>query len=358
MKRFIGRLLYRLRNSRASDANIIFDPSSDQAAVLAESDNASIYYFVRPHLQRCGLSISQLSTVVRRTGEAVVRCRLVVITRYLRPEWVEILRAFRRAGGQIVYFMDDDLMDRKVVSTLPRAYAQKITCYAMRPRAQLEALCDAFWVGTPFLAEKYADWKPTVLVAGPERKDTRQSSAITFCYHGSASHQAELQWLVAVVRRVQERSDNLHFEVIGDLSVNRLFRNLPRVTVIHPMSWANYRDYTRAVTRHIGLAPLLPEPFNAARSPTKFFDFVRMGAVGLYTDVAPYKGFIRDGVDGLLLPNDPDKWADEILRLGAAAERRAYLARAAGTRAELLAWDEEVLADVVSEELLMNEELN
>ncbi|MGK3539499.1 hypothetical protein ACSLOP_30130, partial [Escherichia coli] len=36
----------------------------------------------------------------------------------------------------------------------------------------------------------------------------------------------------------------------------------------------------------IGLAPLLMSKFNAARGGVKFYDFVRMGAAGIYSNVS------------------------------------------------------------------------
>jgi glycosyltransferase involved in cell wall biosynthesis len=103
------------------------------------------------------------------------------------------------------------------------------------------------------------------------------------------------------------------------------------------MDWSNYLTYTGSVRRDIGLAPLLPEPFNAGRAPTKFFDFARMGAVGIYTDTEPYRNFVRHGVDGLLLPNEPMAWAAAIDELATDAVRRQGLAAAARERALAMA---------------------
>ena len=60
------------------------------------------------------------------------------------------------------------------------------------------------------------------------------------------------------------------------------------------------------------LAPLSDTAVNAARAPVKAFDAARLGAAGLYADAAPYRGFVRAGVDGLLLPMDPEAWAAAI----------------------------------------------
>ncbi|KPK47741.1 MAG: glycosyl transferase group 1 family protein, partial [Thiotrichales bacterium SG8_50] len=101
---------------------------------------------------------------------------------------------------------------------------------------------------------------------------------------------------------------------------------------LHPMSWPNYHAYTSLGGLHIGLAPLLPGRFNAGRSSTKFFDFVRCGAVGIYSDTAPYAGFVRNGVDGLLVRNDPDAWVEAISTLARDGETRSRMAQTAAQR--------------------------
>jgi hypothetical protein len=239
-----------------------------------------------------------------------------------------------------VYFMDDDLMDPSATAGLPSLYAKKIRSNATRQRRVLEELCDEFWVATDFLADKYSSWAPRLLTPRPATRHVAPRASVNICYHGSASHQAELEWLVPVVRDVQRANGFTHFEVFGDHAVNRLYRDNPRTSVLHPMAWPNYLEYTAAVSRDIGLAPLLPNRFNAGRGATKFFDFARMGAVGIYTDVAPYHDFIRDGVDGVLLPNDPAVWAKVIRDLAADKPRRKRMAQAAYERAASLAWDQ------------------
>jgi hypothetical protein len=91
------------------------------------------------------------------------------------------------------------------------------------------------------------------------------------------------------------------------------------------MRWENYLTFTASQPADIGLAPLLPGAFNAARGAVKFYDYARMGAAGIYTDVEPYRGFVRNGVDGLLLPNEPQRWIDAIAAL--AQDESPLLAR-------------------------------
>jgi len=305
-----------------------------EAVIISADESPSVDYFVKPFLVKKGIA----ATLVRADGDNRISAawqgvKLVVVVRYLPKNWVRPLEDFRSAGGRIVYFMDDDLMDERSFLNLPTAYAKKIKYLATNKLSIIEKLSNEFWVSSEFLAKKYARWSPTILPARPEKELLAPRSSISIFYHGTSSHQSELLWLVPIIHVVQSRSEATQFEVFGDLHINRLYRGIPRVAVLHPMRWPAYVAFTHSVHRHIGLAPLMPEPFNEARAPTKFFDFVRMGAIGLYSDVAPYKDFIRNGIDGILLPNDPDIWIAAIVELVSDAARRDRMVQAARQRA-------------------------
>ena len=171
------------------------------------------------------------------------------------------------------------------------------------------------------------------LSPAPELLRGAQAQSLRIAYHGSAAHRAEIELLRPVLAEVLERAPNVHVELIGDHSINRLFRHLPRTTILHPMSWPNYLAYTRSVRADIGLAPLLAGGFNAGRGPVKFFDYARMGAATLASDGPVFAEFIRHDNDGLLLPNDPEVWADTLLALARDPGRVQRLARAAQQRA-------------------------
>jgi hypothetical protein len=92
------------------------------------------------------------------------------------------------------------------------------------------------------------------------------------------------------------------------------------------MDWETYRMDTGNRSVDLLLVPLLPSPFNSARAAVKFFDAARLGAVGLYSDRAPYKGFVRDGIDGQLLPDAPEAWLEAIDALLLDQSKRQQLA--------------------------------
>ncbi|WP_288239502.1 glycosyltransferase, partial [uncultured Prochlorococcus sp.] len=67
-------------------------------------------------------------------------------------------------------------------------------------------------------------------------------------------------------------------------------------------------------TRKVDLVvnPILSSNFNNFRSPTKFFDTTRLGAVGLYSNIDPFSNFINNNYDGILLENKISYWSEKV----------------------------------------------
>jgi hypothetical protein len=305
-------------------------PLASRAVILEVEPNPSSANLVEPWLLRTGLQC----VFANAAGPSFLNADYVVIVRYLTPAWRKAIEANRDQLAGVAYFMDDDLWDRAAWQGLPRDYQRRLASRALRHRGWVERHCDALWVSTEALARKYAHLSPMVIPLAPDAALlAQQNDAVHIVYHGTASHGAEIEWLRPILAEVLERCPQAHFELFGDRAVSSLYRDLPRVSVLHPMRWPNYLAYTRANRRQIGLSPLLPTPFNAARGAVKFYDFVRMGAVGVYSAVAPFEGFVRNGVDGLLLPNEPARWVEALVALAGDPARTAALAAAARVRA-------------------------
>ena len=334
-----GGWLARLGRHAASQPRADLPSQPGACPVLARGPSASVDYILEPHLRTLGLQVALVDTRLRPPAQAAATpaAPLAVLVRYLPRGWEGTLRRLRASGTRLVYFMDDDLMDAAAVDELPARYRDRVRREALSQQATIRALCVESWVSTPYLADKYKAWQPQLVAVRPTAATLATHEPVWACYHGTTSHQAELDWLVPVAAALQAQVPPLRLEVFGDHAVYQRFRAIPRVTVLYPMDWPNYLDYTGGVRRQIGLAPLLAGRFNAGRGPVKFFDFARLGAVGVYSDVEPYRSLVRHGVDGLLLPDDPAAWVRTVAELAADAPRRQRMAQAARERAGALA---------------------
>lgn len=268
----------------------------------------------------------------------------IIFVRYLPSGWVRALSRGRCRPRRLVLFIDDDLLDLSAWAGTPWHYRWKLLWLARRHRRWLERRLEAgtatLWVGSAALQRKYAHWHPVLLRPRPHppgwaapilrqpQPTSRQESlaptepVIRVFYHGSASHQPEHAWLQKLMRRLLATDSAISFEVIADRALAKGYLGLPRTQIIPPMAWPSYRLFIERPGRHIGLAPLLPSAFNAARSYTKFFDITAAGAVGLYPRGSVYETICTHQQDGLLLPLDLERWVAEIRALAADSSRR------------------------------------
>lgn len=255
--------------------------------------------------------------------------------------------------------MDDDLLDPKTLVDLPLPYAFRLWRKATSKRKWILSSCSELWVSTPYLANKYVAWNPRLLrpiASGPLLERSWASSSgtcltpslsgsdtfsaatsslnsdtqsVRICYHGTWSHRDDMKWLAPLIAQVQRQCSNTIFEVIGGDRVARIFKGIPRVLVLPTMAWPDYLKHTQTVRQDIGLAPLRDTLFNRGRGPIKFFDYARAGAVGMYSAGPAFSDFVSNGVDGVVLENDPVRWVERIVELVNSPELRQSMADAA-----------------------------
>ncbi|WP_188093569.1 glycosyltransferase family 1 protein [Marinobacter salinexigens] len=288
--------------------------------VVQQCPNPSTEFFVAPALSEAGESV-QAFTFNETPAPEDLMGSTVVFVRYVPSAWKALLK--KHPAGRVVFFMDDDLFDLHAFRGMPWHYQRKLFRLAWRHQSWLRSVGAEVWVSSPWLAQKYANWAPRVFEpSNPHKLRSSLGEPLpapvmqTVFYHGSASHRAELEWLVPVVEQLLAVRDDVCFEVMGDRKVRDRFAHLPRVHVVHPMSWPAYKAFIQRPGRTVGLAPLLDSAFNAARAPTKFYDITAAGAVGVYADTPVYRRLISHQKNGLLLPMDePGVWVEEVLNL-------------------------------------------
>ena len=257
--------------------------------------------------------------------------RLVLVRQAPQP-WLQWVARHADAFSRICYLMDDDMPAALASRELPVGYAWR-TARRHRDVARLLAgICDEFWLSTPELLARYPG--PRSLLCEPLPPVSSVDAAMqpeesVYFYHGTRAHMDEIRWLVPVVARVQQMAPYAVFEIFGDARVARLFAAVPRVRVRPWMNWPDYQRYRSEHRFRVGLAPCLDTPFNRARAPVKFFDITRMGAAGVYADLAPYAGIVRHGQTGLLCAQREGDWVEAILGLLADPNRYPDMAAAA-----------------------------
>ena len=313
-------------------------------ALLHQGGDSTIDHFLRGPLERAGAALTEIDSALPPEPASLQRlgaCDLIVAVRYLPRPWLKPLARLRAGGARLVLLLDDDLLDPAAMRPLPRDYRRRLWQRIGRLGPRLPYLVDQLWVTSEQLVHKYAHLGTEQLPLHPHPDLISERPRLQLAYLGTSVHEAEFVWLLPMLEQLQRRHRHTHVELFGDLELNRRFRQLPRVRILHPMRWSNFLAETGAGRIDILLTPLLATTFNAARAPVKLIDAARSGAAGLYSNRPPYRGFVRHGVDGLLLDDDPASWLAALDRLIGDPQERLRLAEAARKRALALSRGEQ-----------------
>jgi hypothetical protein len=283
--------------------------------VVQAGENPTTDYYLAPRLppaltRYLGLAAAGRG-ITARPGELVVFCR------YVNAGWLDWLERNRRALAGTVLLLDDDFDLVLRSRSTPPAYRLRVWNRHHRYLRRIADLIDELWVSTEVLSARYGG-ECVVLPPVPPplpSKERDNAPSPVIAYHASAVHRPELAWLGPVLAGVMRRAPQAHLHVVGFSERNRVTRNLPRTTVRTQLSWPDYRALASALDASIGLAPLLPSALNEARSCTKAFDIARLGAAGVYSDEAPYRSLVSDGISGVLLPPNRRAWESAITEL-------------------------------------------
>ena len=281
--------------------------------VIGAGANPSTDYFARPFVQRNYSSaiFIDLNTNPADYIDQIPDGSDVLIVRYMNKAWLQFIKNQRTRLGRISFFFDDDLLSALAWRSLPTRYAWRLAINALFLRFGLMPLVDDYFVGSQWLSDKYYNLNPTVLTPAPFEPRYTDRPLILF-YHGTASHFAEKAWLVPIISEILRTNADVHFEIIGDSQIKALYRSLPRVTVVHQMDWANYQAFCIQYRRDIGLAPVLDNRFNSARSETKIFDIQRCRASGIFSNVEPFASRLQKLSGVTLVDNVPSLWIKTI----------------------------------------------
>ena len=266
----------------------------------------------------------------------------LVVVRRLPGRWLHSLRQLRSKGKPVVLVLDDALLDPATVAEQHWHYRWRLWFGLTRHRHHLDQLVSDLWVTTSWLAEHskrslqgqgiqilQLTLQPPLSLLHPRRIHR-------IAYLGSASHSEEWLWLLPLLEALQQRRSDCLLELVLPPAWRRRFRHLPRTRLFYPMDWETYLLDTGNRQVDLLLTPLLSSRFNQGRSPTKFFEAARLQAAGLFSNRAPYAGFVRDGHDGLLLDDAQESWLQAIEQLLENTVQRQTIADYCFQRAEKL----------------------
>lgn len=319
---------------RAIDQVILIRPGA------FPTDDLYVLHPLTPVLGEMGLGIT-VFTITEDTEEPpppLTANSVVIISRQASPAWIDLLM---RSPAFVVYLIDDDIPAAADTPGMPHDFRRRMVELMASDMAPLLRRCDRLLITSPGLAARYASAK-TEIISPPYVRPPAglghllAPETIHLTYQGTESHHEDIEFLFPALGRILTRHDNVSCSLFGRRAQSASLKSHPRVRILKPMSWSDYGAFTAANPVHIALVPMLDTPFNRGKSILKVLDVASLGAAGLFSDVMPFNSVVRDGVDGLLVANDPAQWESAIEALLESPDRIALLAEAGQVRARTL----------------------
>lgn len=269
---------------------------------------------------------------------------VLVISRYIEPALLDFIREHRGRFRKIVYLFDDDLGAVRQTQGLPQAYKDWILPFAEGPFRELLELADTLVVTSPHLLDRYPASRTRLLepvfylgeVGAGHLDHHRDLNTIRIVCSLTSTHQFDLAAIAPALGALLDRYPQVRLTVIGAPPPPELARR-PGVLQIPQRPWRDYKRLLARTRAHLSLAPLLDTPWNMGKSMIKLIDAVQMGAAPVFSDVAPYRRLIDDGIHGVLAANDPAVWLERLSDLVEHPERLRGMAAHAQHRALELA---------------------
>ncbi|MFT4178108.1 MAG: glycosyltransferase [Thermomonas sp.] len=246
---------------------------------------------------------------------------LVVFTRFGLPSGVAFMRLARNKCVPVVYHIDDDLLD------LPDSLGADImqrngSLQVKEARRELLSNADLVYASTAALAERmrtrfpHRDIFHGIYASYPGDVDAASGNAARVIgYMGSRGHAQDLELVVPALCRLMTRMPELRFETFGTIAMPQALAPFgPRVTS-HPVS-KSYGAFLEQLSRlswAVGLAPLVDEPFNRCKAPTKFIEYTAAGIPVVASDVVVYRDVVSESGGGVLVGDDWETAIDGML---------------------------------------------
>jgi len=253
----------------------------------------------------------------------------IIIVRYIPLKYLFHLFRLHKKNKKIILFIDDDLLTFNLFSPLPIHYKFKLFFKIYIYKNLLHFFVEQIWVTNINLKKKVnkqINKKISIKVLDLKYKNNYiKKKLYRISFIGTSSHVLEFKWIKKLFLKIQSQRDDCLIELFVDKKWRSYFKSIARIKMIYPMDWESFLLDTQNRNVDIVLNPILVSEFNSFRSPTKFFDTTRLGAVGIYSDSLPYSKFVNHNFDGILLPNDLNLWCQNIYDLLENSNKREFL---------------------------------
>lgn len=251
------------------------------------------------------------------TGKKIQWADTVILGRLDNAYELELTKQIKKAGKQLLYIIDDDLLNVPAECSSSAYYGQKEIQGCIRSMMEL---CDGLISPSPLLFQKYllphqkGLWIEEPAIE-PVPYTPHDGEVVKIGFAGSVDRTGDLQTLLGdVLRRLHEEyGEKVQFVFFG--AIPDFAADLDAVSVSYQDSYLAYRQELNRQAWDIGLAPMPDTPFHACKHYNKFCEYAAAGIVGVFSDVAPYTRIAERYAGAVICSNAAEDWYRKLKML-------------------------------------------
>lgn len=249
------------------------------------------------------------------TPQIVMEFDVIVFQRVIDPGALQAIRDANQLGKLTIYEVDDNIFHIDAKSTAfqfwkdPKHRKGAVACAKE---------CTLFTTTTKTLLKLFKPVNQNVVVLPnmlPSKyfqvKREEHPGKVVVGWAGGAQHFSDLVILKGVIEEVLDTYDNIEVLLAGMPAYP--FRPHPRGK---SLPWSTVENYPKDILAKfdIGLAPLVDNAFNRAKSDLKFIEYGYLGIPMIGSPVQPYLESVEHGKNGFLAKS-PKDWLKYLKRL-------------------------------------------
>jgi glycosyltransferase involved in cell wall biosynthesis len=214
-------------------------------------------------------------------------------------------------GKPMVVEADDNVLSCPTYNPAAKFYSPDSSIRKMAVAQIREA--DAVIVSTPYLKEVYSEFNDHIYVMpnsidfetwGKAQRGVNKGK-ITIGWMGGATHDDDLAIVLPAIKTLTKKYPNVEFYFLHGAS--KQVRDIKGVRVSNKFERIDkYHKYVAKAGFDIGLAPLVDNAFNRAKSNLRWLEYSALGIPCVSSNVGHFAETIHNGVDGLLCDTPED----------------------------------------------------
>ncbi|MHB9003932.1 MAG: glycosyltransferase [Coriobacteriia bacterium] len=234
-------------------------------------------------------------------------CDVLVVERPWRPEVLQLVNAINARGGMTVFDTDDDYWTLHPENPVYEFWdAEKL-----QGMKQIVHACKLVTTTTPELVEVLKPMNKNVRMLPNmlpdrywpgERKPTNTTDRLVIGWAGSPGHRPDVRMVGPALVQILDEFPQVELHLAG--AGPDWIPPHARVIEVARVELDAYAGLLAGFD--IGIAPLIDNRFNRAKSDLKFLEYSTIGMPSVLSKVSPYIRSVRHGENGFLAVNTKD----------------------------------------------------